>query len=117
MQAKDSMIEDTQALIRKDLLNSDQVVNKAPDLESRYNAALEKFNESKLEISNIGREQKALELVDGVDILNSHLAIVKSYKIDYIANTCECKDFEFRQQPRGLYCKHIQAVKLVVEAS
>ena len=121
MQTKDSITEDTQSLIRKDLLLDSSIetsidTSQVPDLESRYDAALERLNAAKLEISNIGREQKALDLVDDVTILNSHLAIVQSqskkasYKVDYHSNTCECPDYKYR----GVQCKHIQAVKRVI---
>lgn len=105
----ENIVESTQGLIRKDLLlNSDE------PLENRYNSALERLNVAKLEISTIEREQKAITLIDGVSILNSHLALVqsqskslnKSYEVDYISKTCECPDHKYR----GVQCKHILAV-------
>ena len=116
----DEIVENTQALIRKDLLllDTDQPKQNTHTtaLNQKYDIAVEKLHIAKLEISNIQREQKALELVGNVSVLNSHLALVlsqskkASYKVDYVNNTCECPDHKYR----GVQCKHIQAVKQVI---
>ena len=107
----ESIIENTQALIRKDLLlDNDQC------LDEKYKQAVQDYEIAKKAISGLERERKSLELVDGVNVLNSHIALVKSqskkahYTVDYILKTCECADYKYR----GVTCKHIQAVLRVV---
>jgi len=73
------------------------------------------IKDAKSEISDINRDEKAEILVDNVIILDSRYAKVfsedgsKTYNIDYILQTCDCKDEYFR----GRKCKHIRAVSIV----
>lgn len=66
-------------------------------------------------LSDVERDEKAYNLLYGVDIIDSELAIVtsgkKEYRVDYMKKSCTCPDHKFR----GTVCKHIRAVLLKVK--
>lgn len=66
-------------------------------------------------LSENKRDQKAYNLLEGVKIIDTELAIVtsgkKEYHVNYKTKTCTCPDHKFR----GTVCKHIRAVLLKVK--
>lgn len=66
-------------------------------------------------VSDLERDEKAFDLLYGVEIVDNELAIVtsgqKEYHVKYMAKTCTCPDHKFR----GTVCKHIRAVLLKVK--
>lgn len=104
----ETIIDTNQEVIRNDLLlDSDHTLT---ELDTKYDKALENLQSAKLTVSNIEREQKALNLE--VTIIDDKVALVKSqskkayYTVNYTLKTCECPDHKYR----GVTCKHIIAV-------
>ncbi len=61
----------------------------------------------------IPRIEKALEIIDDIILLEYPKAVYndddkKIYHVDYVEETCECPDHEYRQ----VKCKHIWATQL-----
>ncbi len=105
-------VENTQALIRKDLLLEADEISPA---KIKLQQIEEQIAALKGVKSDTERDIKAEQLVENVEILaNGKTALVKSqtgtkyYTVNYITNTCDCPDHIHRK----VQCKHIRATHL-----
>ena len=117
------IIENTQALIRKDLLLDSDQLSRKDELIQNNEKTQSTIDTLKRDISIGNREIKGISLFENghVTIIDDETSLVlsengkKEYLVNCINGTCQCKDHEFTSK-YGVICGHRIADKLARKA-